>query len=277
MTGSGGEAFKAFEAEGWSAQASTYGELSGAITRRIAEPLLDAALVRHGERVLDVATGPGYVAELAAARGASVVGLDIAEGMLAEARRRLPALEFVVGDAERLPFGEGEFDAVVGSFVVNHLPDPERALAEAVRVVRPGGGVACSVINAQEGIPVMGLVTRAIEAAGIDEEATPAPLPPGPDPFRFADPAEFRRLLEGAGLDEVRVELVELGHRIAGAEQLWQGFLGGSVRGASWVRAQPAEARAAIRAALDDVVRPHRTGDELELRVEARIASGRRG
>ena len=51
--------FKAFEARGWTAQATTYGLLSGAITRRVAEPLLDAAAVEYGQRVLDVGTGPG--------------------------------------------------------------------------------------------------------------------------------------------------------------------------------------------------------------------------
>src|SRR4051812_17607994 len=86
--------FKAFEAEGWTAQAATYGDLSGRVTSRFAEPLLDAAAVQHGDRTLDVATGPGYVAERAGARGALPLGVDIAEGMLAVARKRHPAIEF---------------------------------------------------------------------------------------------------------------------------------------------------------------------------------------
>ena len=114
--------FKAFEAQGWTAQAGTYGELSGQVTSRFAEPLLDAAGVRHGNRVLDVATGPGYVAERAEARGAIPLGIDIADGMVALARRNHPELEFTVGDAEELPLEDGSFDAVVGNFVINHLP-----------------------------------------------------------------------------------------------------------------------------------------------------------
>ena len=139
------DSFKAFEAEGWGDRAETYGDLLGSMTARIAEPLLDAVGVRHNMRVLDVATGPGYAAERAAARGAHPVGIDIAEGMLALARRRRPELEFRWSDAEELRFEDGSFDAVVGGFVVNHLPHPERAMAEAARVLTQGGAVAFSV------------------------------------------------------------------------------------------------------------------------------------
>jgi ubiquinone/menaquinone biosynthesis C-methylase UbiE len=89
---SGAEEFKAFEAAGWSRRASTYGRVTGAITARFVDSLLDAARVGAGMRVLDVATGPGTVAAAAAARGAPV-GVDIAEGMLALARHDHPQLE----------------------------------------------------------------------------------------------------------------------------------------------------------------------------------------
>ncbi len=268
--------FKAFEAQGWTAQAGTYGELSGQVTSRFAEPLLDAAGVRHGARLLDVATGPGYVAERATARGAIALGIDIADGMLALARERHPEIEFQHADAEELPFEARSFDAVVGNFVVNHLPRPERGIAEAHRVLADGGGCAFSVWDGPEGMPVMALIGKAIDAAGVEDDEEQAGIPPGPDPYRFADPAEFQGLLEGAGLVEVAVESVDLVHRVAGAEELWSGFMGGSVRGATFVRAQPEAARSRIRDALDEVVEPHQAGGELELPVRARIASGRK-
>ena len=272
-----GEEFKAFEAEGWTRQATTYAELSGQITRRFAEPLLDAAEVEPGDRVLDVATGPGYVAELAARRGARPTGLDLSEGMLAEARRRLPEVDFVAGDAEALPFADASFAAVVGNFVINHLPDPERGVAEAARVLAPGGGLAFSVWDGPGGMPVMGLIGEAIEAAGAEDDEAGAGIPPGPDPYRFAATDEFRALLEGAGLADVVVESVELVHRVAGPEQLWRGFLGGSVRGATLVRAQPEPVQARIREALDEVVAPYAVADGLELTVRAKLGSGRKG
>src|SRR3954462_14213403 len=114
-------AFTAFEAEGWTRKAATYDRLTGRATARLIEPLLDAAGVQSGTRLLDVAGGPGRCAAAAAARGAVPLGLDAAVGMVAVAR----AIEFQQGDAERLPFADESFDAVVAAFVVNHLPRPE--------------------------------------------------------------------------------------------------------------------------------------------------------
>jgi SAM-dependent methyltransferase len=267
------ESFKIFEAEGWSAQAGTYGGLTGAITSRLAEPLLDAAGVRSDRRALDVATGPGYVAERAAARGARVVGIDIAEGMLELARQRIGGVELLRADAEELPFDDASFDAVVGGFVINHLPRPQRALAEASRVLVPGGRVAFSVWDRPERMRVFGVVTEAIEAAGVDrDDALPAG---GPDPYRFADEGEFQALLEAAEAVEVAVRTVELTHRVAGTEELLHGLLGSSVRTATLLRAQSPVVQRRIRAALERLVEPYRASDgALELPVAAKLASG---
>jgi SAM-dependent methyltransferase len=275
MSAEGAEAFKAFEADGLSAQADTYGGLIGAITSRLAEALLDAAGVRSDWRVLDVATGPGYAAERAAERGARVVGIDLAAGMLELARQRLAGVELLRADAEQLPFDDASFDAVIGGFVINHLPDPQRALAEAARVLVSGGRVAFSVWDRPERMRVMGVVIEAIKAAGVDRgDAVPRG---GPDPYRFSDGGEFRALLEGVGLAGVAVETVELTHRAAGAEELLRGILGSSVRTAALLRAQSAAARSRTMAALERTVEPHRgSGGALELPVVAKLASGRK-
>ena len=76
------DAFNAFEAAGWEKRAEDYDRFFRQLTSRMVEPLLDAASVTSGTRVLDIATGPGYVAVQAAARGAEVVGVDIAEAPL---------------------------------------------------------------------------------------------------------------------------------------------------------------------------------------------------
>ena len=162
----GGEdaaAFKAFEAEGWTKKAKTYDRLTGRATARLVVPLLEAAGVEWGMRVLDVACGPGHIAAGAAARGAKPVGLDTAEGMVAVARARYPEIEFQRGDAERLPFGDASFDAVVAGFVVNHLPRPERALAEFARVVAPGGRVAVTVWDRPGRMRLLGVLGEAVE------------------------------------------------------------------------------------------------------------------
>jgi ubiquinone/menaquinone biosynthesis C-methylase UbiE len=111
------DAFNPFEAAGWEKQAAGTRTSSAPITTRLVDPLLDAVEIGPGERVLDVATGPGYFAAKAAERGAVTTGLDNAEAMLSLARRRHPKIEFRRGDVEALPFPDGSFDAVVGNFI----------------------------------------------------------------------------------------------------------------------------------------------------------------
>lgn len=94
-----------------------------------------------GRTFLDVAAGPGNVAHQLIAHGARhVTALDLSYNMLAEgARRGLPDVDWVNGDAQHLPFPDASFDGVTISFGLRNVPDPERALAEFARVTRPGG------------------------------------------------------------------------------------------------------------------------------------------
>jgi demethylmenaquinone methyltransferase/2-methoxy-6-polyprenyl-1,4-benzoquinol methylase len=94
-----------------------------------------------GERILDIAAGTGTSSVALAKSGAEVVALDFSPGMVDEGRRRHPDLQFVQGDAEKLPFGEAEFDAVTISFGLRNVQHPEIALAEMHRVLKPGGRV----------------------------------------------------------------------------------------------------------------------------------------
>ena len=272
--GTGGpRAFKQFEAESWSHRAETYGEVLGAMTARVAEPLLDAAGVRHDMRVLDIATGPGYAAERAATRGARPIGVDISEGMLDVARARQPELEFRRADAEDLPFDAGTFDAAVGGFVLNHLPRPERAIEECARVLGPGGAVAFSVWDRPERNRLQGVVSDAIEDVGVER---PPELEGGPDPYRFADDGEFESLLRDAGFAETQVETLSLSLTVPDPETLWEGFMGSSVRTRAVVEAQRGDVRRRIREAFEHRVEAHRRRDGLELPVVIKLASGRR-
>ena len=106
--------------------------------------LVDAINPLPGQRVLDVATGTGLVAFAVARRGCEVVGLDQSADMLAVARAHLterPELEhhvtFVQGEAERLPFGDGEFDALTFTYLLRYVDDREATMRELARVVKP--------------------------------------------------------------------------------------------------------------------------------------------
>ena len=94
---------------------------------------------QSGERVLDIAAGTGTSSAALARSGATVVGLDFSPGMLDEARRKHGNVEFVLGDAEKLPFHSDEFDAVTISFGLRNVNDPHAALSEMFRVLKPGG------------------------------------------------------------------------------------------------------------------------------------------
>jgi len=104
------------------------------------------AAERAGGRVLEVGVGTGSSLPHYDKR-TRLVGIDISEAMLEKARRRARALklenveEIAVGDAEALTYADGSFDVVVAQYVVTAVPDPERALDEFVRVVRPGGEI----------------------------------------------------------------------------------------------------------------------------------------
>lgn len=266
--------YKAFEAEGWTRKAKTYDRLTGRVTARLVMPLLEAAGVQSGTRVLDVACGPGHIAAAAAAKGAEPVGLDAAEGMVAVARARYAEIEFQQGDAERVPFADASFDAVVAGFVVNHLPHPERALAEFARVVRSGGRVAVTVWDRPERMRLLGVLGEAVQGTeGVLDPGLPSG---GADPFRFADDAPLAALLSGAGLAEAEVRSIAFELDVADTDELWEGLLAGSVRTAALIERQAEPVRRRIRAALEQAVAPYRSETGIALPVSAKLAGGRR-
>jgi demethylmenaquinone methyltransferase / 2-methoxy-6-polyprenyl-1,4-benzoquinol methylase len=113
--------------------------LSMGLDRRWRKAVVDAVGAEPGERVLDLAAGTGTSSAPLAASGAGVVPCDFSLGMLAVGKRARPELPFTAGDATRLPFADGTFDAVTISFGLRNVVDPEAALREMLRVTGPGG------------------------------------------------------------------------------------------------------------------------------------------
>ena len=125
--------------------AADYGTVATLIVP-MSERLAEAADLRAGDTVLDVATGSGNAALAAARCGCAVTGLDYVPALLERARERARAerldITFTEGDAERMPYPDDSFDAVLSCVGVMFTPDQERAAAELVRVCRPGGRIA---------------------------------------------------------------------------------------------------------------------------------------
>ena len=238
--------FQRFEQTGWEQAAAFYGDAFGGLTGQTAGPLLDAVGVPPGVRLLDVATGPGFIAAAASARGAAVVGLDFSRAMITEARQRHPAITFREGDAQALPFDDERFDAVVMNFGLLHLARPEAALAEAHRVLRPGGRYAFTIWGGPDQAVGFGLAVRAVEEFG----KTDVGLPEGPPFFRFSDTGECRRTLRAAGFGDVDVRLLALTWQLQSADAVFAAVSRGGVRTAAVLRAQTPEALENIRAAI---------------------------
>ena len=168
-----------------------------------------------GDRVLDVATGTGLVAqELVRTHGCSVVGLDQSEAMLAVARAKLPAgVELVRGEAEQLPFADAEFDALTFTYLLRYVDDPLLTLRELARVVRPGGTIAALefglppwpwrapwLLYTRLGLPALGAVASA------DWYRVGRFLGPSISEFYERHPLdELAALWQAAGMQGVRV------------------------------------------------------------------------
>jgi SAM-dependent methyltransferase len=124
--------------------AGDYGRIARGL-QQSAEDFLGGVPVGKGDALLDIACGTGQVAIPAARAGARVTGLDLAEQWIAQARERAAAegldVQFDVGDAEALPYGDDEFDIVISLIGVMFAPRPDVATAEMLRVCRPGGRI----------------------------------------------------------------------------------------------------------------------------------------
>lgn len=97
--------------------------------------------------LLDIGCGTGLFIEKFIAEGGNAVGLDISRGMIHQARRRCPDREFVIATGERLPFGDGSFDAISSLLAFSYMKDPQGMLDEAFRVLKPGGYIALCTLG----------------------------------------------------------------------------------------------------------------------------------
>jgi len=253
--------FRDLEQQGWAAKASTYQVSLGKITSTAVEPLLDAARVGAGLTVLDVACGPGYGVAGALARGATPIGLDFAPAMVAEARRMVPGAEFREGDAENLPFMNGTFDTVICLFGLLHFAEPERAIAEAYRVLRSRGRYAFTVWGQLESHQFLNLVLDAIQTHGKMD----VPLPPAPPFFRFSERKECRRVLAEAGFLDISFRDLSLVWRTSSASDFLQVIYQGTVRTAVLLERQAPKLRDRIHQAIIDKAEEFRSGDTYQI------------
>jgi enediyne biosynthesis protein CalE5 len=196
-------------------------------SRAATEAIVEAAQVRPGMRVLDLASGTGEPALTLAAAVAPdghVTATDLVPEMLATAEevareRGLDNISFKQADAEDLPFPDESFDVVTCRFGVMFFPDPARALREVRRVLKPDGRVALLAWGPREQNPYVSAAADVLSK----RVQLPPPAPDAPQPFRFAEPGALAAQLEAAGFRQVREERRAIPWPWPGTvEQFWE-------------------------------------------------------
>ncbi len=236
-------------------------------------PLLDIADLRPGERVLDLATGTGVVARLAARRvtpGGAVTGLDLNDEMLKVARELpLPPglqIDWRHGSALALPFDDRAFDVVVCQQGFQFFPDRVSALQEMRRVLRPTGRVALSVFTGPSPyfMALWDAVARHVSAEAARSTAAG---------FSLGDADEFGDLLKGAGFHNVLVHHVRLILRLPAPDEFVLSHLS-ALPLAESVAGVDNEARAALIADMEEAMSAYIDGYGLAVPQEINVATG---
>jgi ubiquinone/menaquinone biosynthesis C-methylase UbiE len=167
-------------------------------------PMLDAAEVTAGQRVLDVACGTGVLARAAAIRtgpGGFVAGIDPDPGMLEVAGERAPQIQWRLGSAEFIPYPDAGFDAVVCQFGMMFFTDCHQALLEMLRVIVPRGRIAVAVWDSLQNSAAYPIVVELLRRHAGERAANALRAP-----FTLGDTGKLYRIFEEAGVDDIRIE-----------------------------------------------------------------------
>ena len=182
----------------WGARASDWADIQEAMVKPAYEAVFKRTNVGPHTRYLDVGCGSGMAAQLAAARGAQVSGIDAAEPLLSIARSRVPGGDFHHGDIEELPFLDRMFDVVTGFNSFQYAANPVAALAESRCVTKPGGTVVIVTWGNPDGMEATSLI-------GALRPLLPPPPPGAAGLFALSDENTLRKFAADAKLTPVVV------------------------------------------------------------------------
>jgi ubiquinone/menaquinone biosynthesis C-methylase UbiE len=236
--------------------------------------------VRQGQRVLDLGSGTGYPALLAAQavgpQGA-VIGMDLAEQMLAAAERKarrlgLSNVAFRTGDVTNLPFDVGSFDAVTSRFCLMFLPELHKAVMEILRVLKPGSWMAAAVWSAPDKNPYLKIPIDVIKQF----IEVPPPDPSAPGIFRLAKPGDLASLLQQAGYEEVQEQEVVGDVPFSTADEYVVSVMDIAAPIQNLFAQLSAEKQRQAKARIAETANRFRRADLIALPIAVRVVAGRK-
>ncbi|WP_217510726.1 class I SAM-dependent methyltransferase [Roseovarius spongiae] len=255
------------EAQMWGQPGKSYDGISFGLSDTISHAV-QALWPRPGERILDIGTGTGWAARLAAWRGANVTGVDIAPGMLEAADALSAGVEprpaFRRAAAEDLPFEEASFDGVVSTYGVIFSSKPVEAAAEMARVLRPGGRLALATWADDPG----GYIARFFDLIG---EWSDAPPPPA-SPFDWGRSSWLQEVVGARFKIDVREQVTTF--YAPDEATVWEEYVNGFGPVASTYAALEQNRREAFRAAFEEFHRSYASGLGLVIPRRALVVRG---
>ena len=255
------------EAHMWGQPGKSYDGISFGLSDTISHTV-QALWPRPGERILDIGTGTGWAARLAAWRGASVTGVDIAPGMLKAAKTLSAGLDprpvFRQATAEALPLRDESFDGVISTYGVIFSSEPSKAVAEMARVLRPGGRLALATWADDPD----GYIARFFALIG---EWSDAPPPPA-SPFDWGRSSWLTEVVGERFEIDLREQVTTL--YAPDVSTVWKEYVNGFGPVAATFAALPQDRRVAFRAAFEDFHQPFAAGLGLAIPRLALVVRG---
>ena len=247
---------------------TVYDSFMGRYSGPLATPFAEAAGVRTGQTALDVGCGPGALtSRLAELLGpANVTACDPSAPFVSACAERNPGVEVRLARAEALPFVDSSFDAALAQLVLHFVAEPEQAIFEFRRVVRPGGTVAACVWDFSDGMEMLRRFWEAVRV--VDPEA-----PEEARSLRFGAPGELAALLADGGLEQVVESTIQVSSVYLDFDELWNGFLAGVGPAGAFCVAMADEPRERVRDEL--YLGLGRPSGSFELTAVARCATAR--
>lgn len=193
-----------YEHDTWDRCAEEYLNGFAGLSRETIPLLEKAAKINEGDKILEIGSGPGHIADYFSKNRVEVTGIDFVKSMIKVAKERYPHIIFREANAEQLPFEDETFDVVISNFVVHHLARPKVVFREVCRVLRSGGRFAFTVFADPEAQSSIGAFFQAFEQYLTLEELPHGPL------FGVTDLELYKSMLGAGGLSDFEFDFQKI-------------------------------------------------------------------